>query len=409
MKRIGLIGFGGYGWQLAQQILRHGKDMGCQLVAAADGRRDELDEQARQLTEQDIVLYDDALAMLEDIQDRCDIVMIATGIATHRPLLEACASKGLAIHLEKPPAAVVQDVDAMIDSVDRAGVPCLVGFQQIHDDSLQEFRRYLSAGKLGRLRSATCVAFWPRPKSYYDRNDWAGRLGGPDRWVLDGPASNALSHQINNLLFLLGPQEGSYASPASVRGELYVAGPVESHNTAAIEMRLPDGLAVQYLVSHAVREQSGPVIEIVGERGRARWSNRGGLEVKTADGRTEHVESTGQEHRTMIANLLHAVETGRTEDLRCDLRQSRQMVLTLDAAHESSGRIHRIDDRHCTLHPRDDAPTLVHVDGLEAVLQRCAEQRCLPSDLSDKPDWAVPTEPFPTEGYDRFPQRFEPE
>jgi predicted dehydrogenase len=406
MKRIGLIGFGGYGWQLAQQIFRHGEDLGCRLVAAADGRLDALDEPVRQLRERDVALYDDALAMLDDRQGRCDIVMIATGIATHRPLLERVAGGGFAIHLEKPPAAAVQDVDAMIDAVDRAGVPCLVGFQQIHDDSLQEFHRYLSAGKLGTIRSATCVACWPRPRSYYDRNDWAGRLGGPDGWVLDGPASNALSHQINNLLFLLGPQEGSYARPASVRGELYVAGPLESHNTAAIEMHLPDGLAVQYLLSHAVREQSGPVIEIVGDRGRARWPIRNALEVEYADGRTESVESTGRERTAMIANLLHAVETGRAEDLRCDLRQARQMVLTLDTAHESSGCIHRIDDRYCTLHERDDAPTLVHVDGLEAILQRCAEQRSLPSDLSDKPEWAVATEPFTTDGYDRFPQRF---
>lgn len=408
MLHIAVIGFGGYGWKLVQELQHHPDELPGRLVAAADGRLADLAEQARQLEKRDVALYDDAHAMLDEQQGRCDVVMIATGIASHRPLLEMAVQRGYHIHLEKPPAAIVQDVDAMARCVQAAGVCCLVGFQHIHENSLRELRARIRDGRLGSIEAATCRACWPRAQSYYDRNDWAGRLGEPGRWILDGPASNALSHQINNLLYLLAPAGERFATPQAVRGELYVAGPLQSHNTAAIELHLPDGLRAQYLVSHAVAQSFGPVLELHGSRGNARWSIGGGAELHYDDGRSEHISADPTEHLAMLANLLHAVQQNRPEDLRCTLEDTRKMVLALNAAHESSGRVHRIPDEHVTVKDKPDAPALAAVGGLEDVLAECARRRCLPGDLPDAPSWAVPTEPFDTAGYAEFPQRFIP-
>jgi predicted dehydrogenase len=293
------------------------------------------------------------------------------------------------------------------------------------------------AGRLGRVKTLACHAGWPRNRAYYARNDWAGKLRCGDTWVLDGPATNALAHQITNLLFLASSEPNRLATPMSVRAELYAAGEVESHDTAAIEIRTAEGPAAYFLASHCSEANFGPIIEIEAERGKVLWTTRDGAKITYTHGHPPDVprsacptvssppartDTAGQASRgtagsatescpaadgrdKMVANFIEAVRANDPSLLRCPLSETRAFVLALDAAHESSRSIHRISPDH-TRQVGDGAEARTIVSGLDDLLARAAANRQLFSGPAGRPPWVTATEAFPLAGYTIFPQRF---
>jgi len=404
MVRAAIVGIGGYGWELIGKL----REAEIQLVAAADSNLEELFEQADDLRKSNVELFSDAVTMFEAVRRRCDAVYIASSIHTHTPLTIAAAETGYHVHLEKPPAATIQDLDQMLAVLEAHQRMCLVGFQAIHADDIQFLKDRVVSGRLGRLQWLTCCAGWPRNRAYYLRNTWAGELRVGNRWVLDGPATNALSHQLMNMLLLASDQPGRFATPTSVRAELYAAGPVTSHDTAAIEVRTAEGPSIILLVSHCTQENFGPLIELEAERARVRWQMGKGATINYHDGSTENASPDPDSGRKkMILNFIQALRQNDPALLRCPLGATRGFVLALDGAHESSVRVRRIPpDQISRVGEGEEARTVVA--GLDEALKRAAEARCLLSDLPDAPPWAVATQHFDLARYSRFPQRFIP-
>ena len=410
MMRLAIVGVTGYGWGLVQKINAASEKLGCRLVAAADDQLAKLPERAKELEDAGVELFDDALVMFEALRGKCEGVYIATGIGSHAPLAIAAARAGYHVHLEKPPAATVQEVDAMLTAFAEAERFCLVGFQALHSPDVAFIKERIVDGRLGRVTSLTCRAGWPRNKGYYGRNAWAGNLRHGNAWVLDGPAMNALAHQVTNMLFLASPEAGRLATPASVRAELYVANAIESHDTAAIEIHTAEGPTAWFLASHCSDESFGPITEIEAEGGHVVWPMWKPAVATYADGTQESSVGDKEMGRDrMIANFVEAVREGDGSLLRCPLSETRQFVLALDGAHESSRHIQRIAAPHARRvdEPTPEARTIV--DGMDEWLVRCAERRCLFSRLPDAPPWAVATEAFDMAGYTRFPVQFDAE
>lgn len=406
MVRLAIIGVGGYGWRLVRTIQELSPRLDCRLIAAAETRWEQLPEHRQRLREIGVRLYDDAMEMLDDLRGRCEGVYIATGIATHTPLAVAAAERGFHVHLEKPPASTVQDVDTMLEAFARAGTCCLVGFQAVHKDDVEFVRRQVASGRLGRVETLSCHAGWPRGAGYYRRNDWAGRLQRNGAWVLDGPATNALAHQITNLLLMSSPAPARLATPTAVRAELYAAGRIEGHDTAAVEIRTAEGPRAWFLASHVTRRGWHPVITVTGQRGTAVWHYKKGATVRYGNGTETSRAGDEAQFEKMVSNFIEAVGSGDAGRLRCPLGETRKMVLALDGAHESSGRIHRIDEQHVGRLEAGTPNERTVVAGLEEALVAAAKRPGLFSDLPSPPPWARRTEPFELKAYDRFPQRF---
>jgi len=404
--RLAVIGFGGYGSELVKWILNLQEQQNCRLVAAGDARLADLAEPAGRLRAQGVALYDDAFKMLDALAGKCEAVYIATSIHTHMPLVLAALERGFHVHLEKPPAATIQEVDRMIEAVVRAGKICIVGFHIIQGRDAEFLKQRISTGRLGKVRRIVHRACWPRDAAYYSRNDWAGRLMRVDSWVLDGPAMNALAHQVNNLLYLASPTPRSFARPKAVRAELYAAGPTESHDTAAIEISTVEGTTLYWLGSHCTEEMLNPRIDVTADGGSATWQPIGGkAEVRYADGTSES-HAGGDCHERMIANFIEAIRKDDSSLLRCSLADTRAFTLALNGAHESSGLIHRIDAQH-TRKIGAGLPTQRTVlVGLDEDINRAADQGRLFSDLSPAPAWTVATKVFDLAGYDKFPRVF---
>ncbi len=163
---------------------------------------------------------------------------------------------------------------------------------------------------------------------------------------------------------------------------------------------------MRFLASHVTEEYWGPTIEIEAEKGSVTWAMAKGFTARYEDGAEEVFESQGDRGRSeMVHNFVSAARAGDPSLLRCSVEDTRAFILALDGAHESSRRIHRIPEGK--LLDEGTAEQRTVVDGLDALIARCAAEGCLFSDLPDAPAWAVATTPFDLTGYRMFPQQFE--
>ena len=121
MVRLAIVGIAGYGGVLTKLLNEIGEQVGCRLVAAADNRLAELAQQAAELKKRGVELFDDAHEMFRRRRRDCQAVYIASGIPSHTSLAVAAAEAGYHVHLEKPPAATIQEMDRIIEALDRAG------------------------------------------------------------------------------------------------------------------------------------------------------------------------------------------------------------------------------------------------------------------------------------------------
>jgi len=410
MIRVAIVGIGGYGRLLRPNILSAVDHGMCRIVAAADTRLEELGEDVLYLRPYCENFYDDALEMLHAHQGQCDAVFLIAGIASHETLTVAAAEMGYDIWLEKPPAATVQEVDRMISAVRDAGVLCQVAFRWVWSSDINFIKSRIVTGKLGRIECVTIAAGWPRRDYYYSRNDWAGELRSGDKWVLDGPATNALAHQSNNLLYLASANEGGYATPTAVRAELYAARDIAAHDTAAIEIETADRTPAYFLVSHCSETEFGPIIEVVGEKGTGRWTFADGPVVTYKDGSQQRGGREVELGRDkMVANFIQAVETHDASVVHCSLGDTRNYALVANGMHESSRRVHHVDGKFVQRYEDADDRGWNVIDGADSLIKRAAQQRCLFSDMSDAPEWTVRTERFDLAGYRSFPQQFSSE
>jgi hypothetical protein len=182
---------------------------------------------------------------------------------------------------------------------------------------------------------------------------------------------------------------------------------VETHDTAAIEVRTADGPRCYFLASHCTEALFGPVVEVFGEKGRAVRTARSAT-VHYSDGAAESCRAEADAGRgNMIANLAQAVQNNDGALLRCPLQQTRSMVLAVNGAYESSGSIHRIQDPKVRREGSGDKQRTV-VEGLDNLLMTAAANRCLLSDLPGAPPWAAATKEYDLAGYKSFPQQFRP-
>jgi len=407
MIKIAIVGIGGYGRLLRPNILSAVDHGMCEIVAACDRRLPDLADDVLKLRPYCKDFYTEAVEMLQAHRGDCDAVFLIAGIASHEPLTITAAEMGYHIWLEKPPAATIQEVDRMISAVSEAGVVCQVAFRWIWSSDFNFIKDRIVDGSLGQIESVTNCAGWVRRDYYYNRTDWAGKLSVDGKWVLDGPATNALAHQTNNVLYLGSPVAGAFATPTSVRAELYRARDIECHDTAAIEIQTEEGIPLHFLVSHCSETQFGPLVAIIGSKGMATWDFDRGPVVRYSDGserRNGREKELGRDK--MVENFLRAVEAGDPEMPRCTLKDARRYALVADAMHESSGTIHVVDPSYTSRSEDEGDQGWTMITGLDKVLHKAAERRCLFSDLPNAPPWAVKTEPFDLTGYSEFPRRF---
>lgn len=138
----------------------------------------------------------EAMLALEDL----DGVILTTPNSAHRSGAEAAAQAGKHVFVEKPISNTLEDGWAMIAACEAAGVVLAVGHSYRRHGALRHLRQLIDDGELGRVSLAEGVF----------SNDNGLRLK-PGLWRSDpveipgGCLMQIGIHQIDNLLYLLGP------------------------------------------------------------------------------------------------------------------------------------------------------------------------------------------------------------
>lgn len=127
---------------------------------------------------------------LDALLDAVDVVYICTPTATHLALVEAAATRGLAVFCEKPLAPTLEGAEALAAMLER--VPHQVGLVLRHSPALAELDGRIRSGAYGRVMTSVLRddQFFPNQGHY--ASTWRG-----DREVAGG--GTLIEHSIHDL------------------------------------------------------------------------------------------------------------------------------------------------------------------------------------------------------------------
>jgi predicted dehydrogenase len=300
-------------------------------------------------------------------------------IPLHRPYTERALAAGKAVMCEKPAAGCVQDVTALIAARDRAGLPAVVGFQDIYEPVTLALKRKLLGGTLGPVRRLSLHGCWPRGDKYFNRAAWAGGFKRDGVWVMDSPANNAMSHYLNMAMFLAGPELDHSAQPLEVEAELYRANPIENYDTCSLRVVLETagGRSVELvaLLTHSCFTQIDPTLVIYGERGTLHWTSYGHEASIQRPGKPPEVFDRQDEHED---HQVHSVE--RFARLVRGVPDSRRAVASLEDSYKQLTVIGGASEATDIVNVPRDAVEVKTTDrgltqcirGIEEAFARCA-------------------------------------
>lgn len=247
--RVLLIGVGGYGMGYAREMLEHGAEKGASIAGVVDPYAASSAVYPA-LKDANVRFYDSVEAFYA--QDSADLAVVSTPIQFHAQQSIYCMEHGSHVLCEKPAAATVELVDAMIDARNRTGRTLAIGFQWCYDEAMQRLKADVDAGALGRPVKLKGIVLWPRDIAYYKRGlGWAGKKYAQDGApIFDSVASNATAHYLENMLWLTGKGfEGAEIVDMDVRTAR--ANDIEMFDTIAMDARLDNGAKLFYVASHA--------------------------------------------------------------------------------------------------------------------------------------------------------------
>jgi len=396
---VALVGICGYGAFYVRRVL-DAKDRNLRVVAAI-ARRPQRCELLPKLKGLGAQIYIDLEQFYKE--ETADLVVISSPIQLHAPFTCTALSNGSNVLCEKPVAATIQDTARMAEAEKAAaGRFVAIGYQWSFSDAIQALKHDVLKGDMGRPVQLKTLVSWPRNKTYYQRNAWAGAVKASEgSWVLDSPANNATAHYLHNMFYILGKTRETSAFPIEVRGERYRANPIENFDTAALRCRTADGTEILFYTSHAVPSIIGPVIRYEFEEASVFYeadSSRAFI-ARFRDG---HTRSYGDPNATAHNKLWQSVEAVRTgAPVACGVETATAHVLCINGLQESSPEVVGVP-ADMVNEEGDAEKQLRWIAGLQAAFVQCYDQGLLPAEHGGLP-WALEAKTVDLRNYRSFP------
>jgi len=399
MLKIVLAGIGGMGWVYLEELVKGLSRREYRL----EGVVDPVPERCPDLSvlhELRTPVYADLAAFYD--RHRADLAVISSPIQHHAAQTICALKNGSDVLVEKPAAAAIQDVSAMEEAERQTRLPAAVGYQWSFSQAVQALKTDILDGRFGAPLRMRCLYLWPRDFAYYRRNDWAGRrstAGGA--WVLDGPANNAMAHDLHNIFYLLGPEVAESTRPLRVQAELYRAYAIENYDTAAARFDLPGGVETLIWFSHASLSDPGPLLSLEFEKGRIEKSGRATPFTARFDDGSE--KSYGDPDAEPLRKLRLAI-AGRRSGSKplCGIAASSSQTLAVNGMQDSCPSIPAFPE-DLIREIANGAERRLAVKGLDEDFRACYEAGRLPSEMGIS--WAAAGEPIDLTAYGRFPAK----
>jgi predicted dehydrogenase len=180
-------------------------------------------------------------ASLADLfaDDKPDGVILATPNQMHADGGLECVAAGVPVIVEKPIGDNVTSAARLVEAGEMAGVPVLTGHHRNYSPIMAKAREIIQSGVLGTLVGVSGTALFYKPDDYFDvGGGWRREPGG-------GPILLNLTHEVNNLLSLVGDIDTVMAVTSNSIREF----PVE--DTSAMIFQFANGALGTFLLSDA--------------------------------------------------------------------------------------------------------------------------------------------------------------
>ena len=379
MIQVGLIGINGYG-KVHLELIERWKQQGfLNLKAVTDPCLADQSASRKHFEEKGVLTFAHYRDMLSRIGNELDLCIIPTPIHLHATMAIDCMEAGAHVLLEKPLAATLEDGKAIIDKAKELDRLLMIGFQEITSIPNLQIKQKLVNGEIGKIKSISCYAVWPRPLNYFNRNNWAGKLVVDELPVRDSPLQNALSHFLHLMLFWAGKNTPEVASLAKLEAEAYRAFDIESFDTACIRGITPDGIEILFACTHAGDQKVEPHIQVIGEKGRIDWY-REKYALCDLEKDFEIIDLQEDKKRSndiMFASMINRIK-GNTSII-CDGEMALPHLALISAIHESV-RIHTIPEEFKYSFNIDGAPA-VAINGIAPLVRSACDRRMLFSEM----------------------------
>src|SRR6185312_4921855 len=127
-----------------------------------------------------------------------DGVILATPNQMHVDGGLECVAAGVPVIVEKPIGDTVEGATRLVEAGEQTGVPVLTGHHRNYSPIMTRAREIVHSGRLGSIVAVVGTALFHKPDDYFDvGGGWRREPGG-------GPILLNLTHEVNNLLSLIG-------------------------------------------------------------------------------------------------------------------------------------------------------------------------------------------------------------
>ena len=214
-------------------------------------------EKARRFAERyGVRAYADLDEALAD--EAVQVVCVCTPSGAHLEPAVAAAEAGRHVVVEKPLEVTSQRAQAIVDAAEQAGVSLATIFMGRFADANRRLKALVDAGRLGRLLQADGYVKWYRSQEYYDSAAWRGT------WALDGGGAlmNQAIHQLDLLLWLMGPVDEVFAYAATLNHER-----LEVEDTLVAVLRYRNGALGTFTAATSLFPGRPKALDLHGTRG----------------------------------------------------------------------------------------------------------------------------------------------
>ena len=259
--RVALVGSGGISGAHGKGFIKHADRIRC--VALCDVSEENLKKRSEQL--KDVGgggrQFADWKVMLKEMANEVDAVDICLPHHLHAPAILDAAAAGKHILCEKPMCMNLAEANAIAEAVKKAGVTYMSAHNQLFMPVVQEAKRMIDAGEIGRvlwLRSQDCFRAGGEGGDPF-KGSWRANLktqGG-------GELIDTGYHPSYRLLYLAG------APAVEIKGTMgRFAQKIEGEDTASVQVRFENGVIGEILTSWAFPLPHGTHhIHIMGDKG----------------------------------------------------------------------------------------------------------------------------------------------
>lgn len=281
--------------------------------------------------------------VVTDLHEALDMqpegVIVSNPTALHLDVAIPAAKRGCHLLLEKPISHSLERVDELEAAVAQGGGQVLVGFQFRYHPGLEQAKRWLQDGMIGRPLSLRAVyaEYLPGMHPWEDY-----RFSYSARGDLGGGAILTLCHPLDYVRWLFGEVQSIWTFKDQLN-DLEMA--VE--DTAEIGLRFEQGVLGSVHLDYN-RRPPEHTLEVIGSEGVLRWENDDGsctyyreghpFDVDLGSGWVQYEPPAEFERNDMfLEELAHFLAVARGESApRCTLDDGLQALKLALAAHTSA-------------------------------------------------------------------------